>query len=344
MAGRAVDALPMPGAYFWLVLRRFGGDRELAAGITEGTGIDPAVALASAPEDEITLGQQLQQVRNLTRLLAPEWGLEIGAALHAGAHGSLGVAAATAPTLAGALSVLERFAHVRSPYFRLSSEVEDRRLELRIEPQLRLEPAIWPPLVEVLFSSIQALVESALGRPMNEGGFGVDYPAPEYADRYPAFLHAPVVFDQPTSAVAVPSEWLPLPCPFADAALHRTAVERLEAAERRLQGEEFIVAEVERILEGAGDAGLELDPVAKQLRLSRRTLVRRLGRCGTSFRELVDGHRKRRARELLADPVLSVTEVGYRLGYTEPANFGRACRRWFGAGPRATRDRLVGRP
>jgi AraC-like DNA-binding protein len=36
-----------------------------------------------------------------------------------------------------------------------------------------------------------------------------------------------------------------------------------------------------------------------------------------------------------------VTEVGYRLGYTEPANFGRACRRWFGSGPRAYRSQPV---
>ena len=77
------------------------------------------------------------------------------------------------------------------------------------------------------------------------------------------------------------------------------------------------------------------------MNLSRRTLVRRLGRCGSSFRELVDDHRRRRAGELLADPNLTVMEVAYRLGYTEPANFGRACRRWFGSGPRAYRDRLA---
>ena len=65
-----------------------------------------------------------------------------------------------------------------------------------------------------------------------------------------------------------------------------------------------------------------------------------LGRCGTSFRKIVEDHRSRRATELLADPSLSVTEVAYRLGYTEPANFGRACRRWFGSGPRAYREGL----
>jgi hypothetical protein len=242
----------MPGAYFRLALRRFGSDPERAARIAQGTRIDPTLALASAPDQEIELGQQLRQIRNLAGLLEPGWGLEIGRALDAGAHGALGVAAASAPRLADALSVIERFAHVRAPYFRLGSEARGRDFELRVEPQLRLEPEIWPPLVEMLFLSIQALVESALGRPMSEGRCRVDYAAPEYADRYPEFLHAPVTFDQATSALAVPTDWLPLPCPFADPALHRGAVERLAAAERRLQGEEFIVAQVERILEGAG--------------------------------------------------------------------------------------------
>jgi AraC-like DNA-binding protein len=340
MAERAVDSLPMPGAYFRLLLRRYGEDPAQAARIAAGTGIDPAAALAAGPDDEILLGQQLRQVANLAGLLEPGWGLQIGRSLDAAAQGALGVAAVSAPSLAEALSVLERFAHVRVPFFRLEPQAGTRHFTLAVKPQLRLEPLVWQPLTEALLHSIQALVESALGRPMGGAHCEVDYPAPSYADHYTDSLHAPVVFGQPQAAVRLPVEWLPMPCPFADPALHRSAVERLEAAERRLQGEEYIVAQVERILEGAGDAGLDLIQVASQLHLSRRTLVRRLGRRGTSFRELLDGHRHRRARELLADPSLSVAEIGYRLGYTEPGNFGRACRRWFGAGPRTVRERL----
>jgi len=343
MAERAIDALPMPAAYFKLVLRRFGTTPELTGRILEGTGIDPTDAMARASDDVIELGQQLRQARNLAGLVAPGWGLELGRALEGAAHGMLGVAAASAPSLAEALAVIERFGHVRAPYFRLASNV-DRRFRLQIEAQLRLEPELWCGLVEALLLSIQALVESALGRPMGEGRFHLDYDAPGYVDRYAEVFHAPVRFGERASAVSIPSAWLPLPCPFADAALHQTSVERLEVAERSLQGPEFIVAQVERILEGSGDAAPGLAPVASQLRLSRRTLVRRLEQCGTSFRELADGSRRRRATELLADPNLTVTEVAYRLGYTEPANFGRAFRRWFGTSPRAYRQRGQGEP
>jgi AraC-like DNA-binding protein len=336
MSGRAVDEIPMPGAYFWLVLRRVGVDPAVASRLTEGTGIDPS----APPRDEIRLGQLLRLIRNLAGELGPAFGLELGRFLDAASHGVLGVATASAPTLGDALSVIERFAHVRAPYFRLHCLHEDDRFVLRVEPQLGLEAGVWRPLVEMLFLSIQALVESSLGRPMHEAHFEFQGPAPGYVDRYSEVLHAPVRFDQPSAAVVGPLSWLPVPCPFADRALHRGALDRLEAAERRLQGEEFIVAQVERILEGAGDAGLELPAVASALHLSQRTLVRRLAARDTSFRAILDARRRERARALLADPELSVAEIADRLGYTEPANFGRACRRWFGTGPRAARTRV----
>jgi hypothetical protein len=39
------------------------------------------------------------------------------------------------------------------------------------------------PLLEFLLLSIQALVESALGKPLTEASFALAFPAPAYADR-----------------------------------------------------------------------------------------------------------------------------------------------------------------
>jgi AraC-like DNA-binding protein len=93
------------------------------------------------------------------------------------------------------------------------------------------------------------------------------------------------------------------------------------------------------VLDGGGDAPPSLVQVARRLRLSPRTLVRRLGARGTSFRDLVAEHRRRRAAELLLQPELSIGEIAERLGYRDPTNFARACRRWFGFSPRAYRAR-----
>ena len=40
-----------------------------------------------------------------------------------------------------------------------------------------------------------------------------------------------------------------------------------------------------------------------------------------------------RAEALLANPDYTATEVGYQLGYAEPANFTRAFKRWSGVTP-----------
>src|SRR5262245_42058148 len=108
--------LPMTSAYFELALREFGGSAESEAAVRDGTG-----DAAREPGGEITLGQQLQQIRNLNRLSPPGWALQLGNRFEAATHGPLGFAAVSAPTLAESIAVIERFAHLRSPFFRFSS-------------------------------------------------------------------------------------------------------------------------------------------------------------------------------------------------------------------------------
>ena len=46
---------------------------------------------------------------------------------------------------------------------------------------------------------------------------------------------------------------------------------------------------------------------------------------------------------LLGNPDFGIAEVSHRLGYEDPANFGRACRRWFGRAAGQYRRRLLHR-
>jgi len=333
----------MPSAYFRLALRRYGSTPGKVAQILDGTGVaEVAASRSDGAEEEIELWQQLRQVRNLNQVGPRGWALDLAASLGAAGHGALGAATASAESLEDALTTLERFGHVRSPYFRLSSERANDRFVLRVEPQLKIDAEIWIPLVEALVTSIQGLIEASLGGSMTDGRLELDYETPEYGSRYAEHFHPPVSFGCDSVAVVLPSPWLALACPFADPALHRSSVARLEASEGRLRGARYIVAQVQHVLAGEVGSNLDMDRVASRLRLSRRTLVRRLAESGTSFREVLDAHRSTRAADLLADPDLTAAEVGDRLGYADAASFGRACRRWFGVGPRAYRERNDG--
>lgn len=79
--------------------------------------------------------------------------------------------------------------------------------------------------------------------------------------------------------------------------------------------------------------------VAKSLGVSERTLRRRLGVEGGSFRELIKDVRLQTAARLLAESDLSVGEIAARVGYQEMANLRRAFKATMGVSPREFRQR-----
>jgi AraC-like DNA-binding protein len=83
--------------------------------------------------------------------------------------------------------------------------------------------------------------------------------------------------------------------------------------------------------------GMNIGAVSRRLSITPRTLQRRLARAGTTFEALCDDARRKAAETYLADTTLSIAEVTYLLGYSEPAAFHRAFKRWHGMTPHAFR-------
>jgi AraC-like DNA-binding protein len=79
--------------------------------------------------------------------------------------------------------------------------------------------------------------------------------------------------------------------------------------------------------------------VARHLSVSVRTLQRCLKEHGTSFAAAVRSALQQQATVLLRSRNLSVSEVAYELGYSDPAHFTRAFKCWLGESPRDWRRR-----
>jgi AraC-like DNA-binding protein len=109
-------------------------------------------------------------------------------------------------------------------------------------------------------------------------------------------------------------------------AIEARAVPRPASALRR-----DVERNIERLLETAD--GARIERVARELGLSRQTLYRRLKAEGATFEGLLDGVRRRIALRLIRKEGLSVKEVAYRLGFSDPAAFSRAFKRWTGSSP-----------
>lgn len=116
-------------------------------------------------------------------------------------------------------------------------------------------------------------------------------------------------------------------------------------AERELAGlltpdDQLVELTRKTILKRMGERRLSLEDVATSMNLSPRTLQARLAAMGKTFEEILNETRKSRAEQLMQRRDLSLTDIAYQLGFSEPSSFTRAAQRWFGRAPSAQRQML----
>jgi AraC-like DNA-binding protein len=296
-------------------------------------GLPVKLATLSDPGTRVPLAVCAEIVRRAHALTGePALALYLGWQVRLSSHGFLGFAAMTADTLADAGALAVRFAATRTAALGLALYTEGTTASLVIEERAELgalrELAVISLMI-VLWQAGQALT----GKPL-AGTAECAFPAPDYIAKVP-FAASIITFDRPVHRLVFDRALLALPVKTADPVamqLARTQCERELAA----------IADaglVGRVRAALGDGTLDLPQIARQLRMSTRTLKRRLAERGTSFREIVDDIRRQRALLLVADRGLSIDEIAGRLGYTETPNFTRAFRRWTGATPSAYRAR-----
>ena len=80
-----------------------------------------------------------------------------------------------------------------------------------------------------------------------------------------------------------------------------------------------------------------MEAVARELRVSARTLQRRLKEEGTTFQAALGETREALARHYLANTSLPAAEISFLLGYEDPNSFYRAFRTWTGHTPETVR-------
>lgn len=192
---------------------------------------------------------------------------------------------------------------------------------------------------EVDTSYVLQFFKLLLGRPplgLQVGLIG-PCPGPDHALAYREHFGCPVAFGQDTNWIAVAAQATSSVLPSALAATRTVIVAEADLAVRTLTRKVAIARQVERLVEMGA---LELAQVARHLKLSERSLQRKLEMEGVSFSEIRDRARRKRLQQLLAEPNLAVKEVAYLLGYEERGLF-EACARWFGVTPAVLRLRLL---
>lgn len=149
----------------------------------------------------------------------------------------------------------------------------------------------------------------------------------------------PVRVKAPWAGLAFSVEAWRHPLRRPDAVLRSVLEQHADEVLARVPASDGIALDVRRAIASRvvrGDARLEM--VARDLAVSPRTLQRRLAAAGSSFDELVRDITRESAEKHLRESALSIAEISYLVGYSEPAAFHRAFRRWTGTTPQAFRQ------
>jgi AraC-like DNA-binding protein len=165
---------------------------------------------------------------------------------------------------------------------------------------------------------------------------------PGHAAEYARILGVPVHFGADRYALAIDPTWLSLPLPNPNRYVFGVFIDRAEALMAEMQANRSWRGRVETLLLARLHSGnLRMADVAAGLGVSQTSLYRRLAAEGCSFDAVLDELRHRMALHYLAGRKVSVNETAYLVGFSDPAAFSRAFRRWTGAAPGAERRRLA---
>ncbi len=339
----AIEALLMPITYGRHLARLFNLERLFA-----GTGIEPGDL--QDPEYRITVAQLLTYSRNTLDLAEdPAWYYEWAGSLADHFHGPISIALVSAPTLGDGLDAFLRYFPSRIPYMHFQGRQEGERFFAELCPLIDLG-AVKPLLVETPVVLLQKHLGTVYGVDLSQAALELDYPETAHADRCRAYFPFPVRFAGARNALVIPTAWR---------ALRNLGHVESTWVHALAQCEATMASSVERETLGRVRAclasGFErvdrlrplptLDDVAASLHITSRTLIRRLHRLGTSYRDATDEFLRVRARELLANDQLKIKQVAAALGFDSPANFGKAFKRWYGVSPgsfRSGRGRAAG--
>jgi AraC-like DNA-binding protein len=160
------------------------------------------------------------------------------------------------------------------------------------------------------------------------------HPQPAYAAEYARIFNCPLSFGAARNAMLIDEAALAVRVQRQPRYVFGILNQRAEALLKSLAGAVTTRARVEGLLLPNLHTGrVSMDAVAGQLAMSRPTLLRRLKNEGTTFEKVLDDLRRRLAIDYLDGRKVSVNETAYLVGFSDPAAFSRAFKRWTGRRP-----------
>ncbi len=267
----------------------------------------------------------------------PAIGLKLATEDRIERYDPIALAAVSARSLRDALQRIARYKQLTCPE---ALDVEERGAECRVQFRWLLAQEMEPPLlVDVCFAWVAGIARRGTGGLVHPKRIELRGATRDRAT-YEAHFGCPVKLDGRHDTIVFGKADLDRPFVTYNAELFAAVAPQLDAELEQARASKEIGEQVKGVLKrllAGRRPGIE--DVAKELRLSSRTLQRRLAEDGATFQQLIQQSRQELARHYLLHSSLELNETAYLLGYEDAHSFFRAFHGWEGSSPGEWRAR-----
>lgn len=251
----------------------------------------------------------------------------------------IGLIGQASETMGEALAQINRYVKVvvdvdvgASDRFQLRSEQDGLWLT-----DTRRDPNAFPELTESAFAQL-VCGPRALGMGRFATAVYVTHAMPPYREEYDRIFLAPVIFESDRNALAIDPATLTRRIALLPRYAFGVFSERADRLLEDLERSSTVKGRVQSLLLPVLHKGeANMDAVSTGMGMSRQTLYRHLKAEGATFEKALDELRHRMALDYLRARKVSVNQTAYLVGFSDPAAFSRAFKRWTGITPRDAR-------
>lgn len=222
-------------------------------------------------------------------------------------------------------------------YQRLLHDANDIRMEpmggglVRLSQQFRVPGGVPEHLSDFIAAQWVIRGPGLSGRPARVARVELTRALPDDVSLHRRVFPAAIAFGAERNALWIEERSLDAPIERADASLSAVLRRHADDLLAALPPSNSLAAALHRHLLGVLDAGPpDVQRAASALGVSSRTLQRKLGDEGASFKSVLDDARRTLAVSYLRDGSRTVSEVAFLVGFSEVSAFSRAFRRWTG--------------
>lgn len=257
-------------------------------------------------------------------------GVRVAAEMPLGALGPVDYALSTSPSVREGLHRLSRYYGVATERIELSVvESPLAGFELTRNPDVT-HSRYW---IEFSVALITQRLRAGVGAAMSIDEVCFAHAPPSSKVEHEHFFRAPVRFGCPLDRLLFQPDLLDVLLRTASPFLAEKLQTKLDELEAKEKGDPILRRTRTMIAESLGIERIDIDTIAGRLAMSRRSLQRYLSGLGTSFNEVADDIRRKRAQHLLEERKLSTSQIASQLGFADSGAFFRAFRRWTGETP-----------